>query len=119
MRITPLPSRSRNAIPLDLPPTVVLKLYDRRWINDRTEEDRWNLDREAAAQKRWKAINSGEMADDFDQVFGDDWDEMHEEEYYRRMAKVEHRHEAHDFRNSLNQKSARNASTMNVRHTAV
>ena len=52
---------------LDISEMAVLKLYDRRWIDDRKFDDEpWSPAREEAARARWKAITSGELVDDFD-----------------------------------------------------
>ena len=73
----------------DIPEVVVLKLYDRRWIDDRKFDDEpWSPALEEAAQERWKAIASGEIIDDFDTLDPDDYTQLHEEEQYRRMCKV-------------------------------
>jgi hypothetical protein len=69
---------------------VVLKLYDRRWIDDREFDNQpWSPALEEAAQERWKAIVSGEIMDDFDTLDPDDYSQSHEEEQYRRICKVE------------------------------
>lgn len=68
---------------------LILKLYDRRWIDDRRfDEQPWSPARESAAQARWKAIDSGEIEDDFDRTSEDDYDEHHDEEQYRRLCNV-------------------------------
>ena len=68
---------------------AVLKLYDRRWIDDRKFDDEpWSPAREEAARARWKAIASGELVDDFDMLNPDDYTQSHEEEQYRRICKV-------------------------------
>jgi hypothetical protein len=74
---------------LDIPKVVVLKLYDRRWIDDRKFDDEpWSPALEEAAQERWKAIASGEIMDDFDTLDRNDYTQLHEEEQYRRICKV-------------------------------
>jgi len=74
---------------LDIPERAILKLYDRKWIDDRKFDDEpWSPKREQAALARWKAIASGELVDDFDEVNPDDYTESHEEEQYRRICKV-------------------------------
>lgn len=74
---------------LGLPNKAILKLYDRRWIDDRRfDEQPWSPARELAAQARWKAIASGEIEDDFERMSEDDYNELHEEEQYRRLCKV-------------------------------
>ncbi|KAF8512748.1 hypothetical protein BU17DRAFT_95979 [Hysterangium stoloniferum] len=66
-----------------IPEVAILKLYDRRWIDDRNFDDEpWSPAREEAAQARWKAIASGELLDDFDKLHPDDYTESHEEEQY-------------------------------------
>jgi hypothetical protein len=74
----------------DIPKLVVLKLYDRRWIDDRKfDDDPWSPALEEAAQERWKAIAFGEIMDDFDTLDPNDYTQLHEEEqYYRRICKV-------------------------------
>jgi hypothetical protein len=73
----------------DIPEAAILKLYDRRWIDDRKFDDEpWSPAREEAAQARWKAIGSGELVDDFDTMDPDDYTASHEEEQYRRICKV-------------------------------
>ena len=74
---------------LDIPEGAILKLYDRKWIDDRKFDDEpWSPKREQAALARWKAIASGELVDDFDELNPDDYTESHEEEQYRRICKV-------------------------------
>ena len=74
---------------LDIPERAILKLYDRKWIDDRKFDDEpWSPKREQAALARWKAIASGELVDDFDEVNPDAYTESHEEEQYRRICKV-------------------------------
>jgi len=74
---------------LDIPEVAILKLYDRKWTDDRRFDDEpWSPKREEGAQARWKAIASGELADDFDGLNPDDYTESHEEEHYRRICKV-------------------------------
>ena len=87
MRVRVLhPSAGRSP---DIPEMAVLKLYDRRWIDDRKFDDEpWSPAREEAARARWKAIASGELVDDFDTLNPDDYTQSHEEEQYRRMCKV-------------------------------
>ncbi|KAF8523710.1 hypothetical protein BU17DRAFT_63648 [Hysterangium stoloniferum] len=72
----------------DIPEVAILKLYDRRWVNDRKFDDEpWSPTREEAAQARWRAIASGELVDDFDNLNPDNYTESHEEELYRRICK--------------------------------
>ncbi|KAF8512743.1 hypothetical protein BU17DRAFT_53861, partial [Hysterangium stoloniferum] len=72
----------------DIPEVAILKLYDRRWVDDRNFDDElWSPAREEAAQARWKAIASGELVDDFDKLKTEDYTESHEEEQYRRICK--------------------------------
>ena len=74
---------------LGFPDKAILKLYDRRWIDDRRfDEEPWSSARESAAQVRWKAIASGQIEDDFDDTSEDDYSELHEEEHYWRLCKV-------------------------------
>src|SRR6266571_4074514 len=41
---------------LDIPEVAILKLYDRKWIDDRRFDDEpWSPNREQAALARWKA----------------------------------------------------------------
>jgi hypothetical protein len=87
MRVRVLNSPSGRT--LDIPKVVVLKLYDRRWIDDRKFDDEpWSPALEEAAQERWKAIASGEIMDDFDTLDPNDYTQLHEEEQYRRICKV-------------------------------
>ena len=90
MRVRILHSSSAGSILPDIPAEVaVLKLYDRRWIDDRKFDDEpWSLAREEAARARWKAIASGELVDDFDTLNPDDYTLSREEEQYRCICKV-------------------------------
>lgn len=51
-----------------LPRQAILKVFDRRYINDRTprhyEAKPWSREREDAAQARWLQIKSGKVVDD-------------------------------------------------------
>lgn len=70
----------------DIPKVVVLKLYDRRWIDDREfDAEPWSPALEEAAQERWKAIASGGIMDDFDTLDRNGYTQLHKEEQYRRM----------------------------------
>ena len=90
MRVRVLHSSAAGSTLPDLPQeTAVLKLYDRRWIDDRKFDDEpWSPAREEVARERWKAIASGELVDDFDTLNPDDYTQSHEEEQYRRICKV-------------------------------
>ena len=90
MRVRVLHSSAAGSALPDLPQEmVVLKLYDRRWIDDRKFDDEpWSPAREEVARERWKAIASGELVDDFDTLNPDDYTQSHEEEQYRRICKV-------------------------------
>ena len=85
-----IPHSSSSAGSISLPEEVaILKLYDRKWIDDREfHETPWSPAREEAARARWKAIASGELVDDFDTLNPDDYTPLHEEEKYRRICKV-------------------------------
>jgi hypothetical protein len=86
MRVHLAPDVAQQA---GLPEKAVLKLYDRRWTDDRRYgENSWSPSRESAACARWRAIASGELKDDFEEISRDDWSEAHEEEAYRRLCKV-------------------------------
>ena len=78
-----------STVPILPEETAVLKLYDRRWIDDRKFNDEpWSPAREEAARMRWKAIASGELVDDYDTLNPDDYTQSHEEEQYQRICKV-------------------------------
>lgn len=69
---------------LELPETLILKLYDRRYIADRRyDEQTWSLEREIAAQRKWNDIAQGKGLDDYEEVKRlydeydeDDWRDM-------------------------------------------
>lgn len=90
MRVRILHSLAGGSTLTDIPEELaVLKLYDRRWIDDRKFDDEpWSPAREEAARARWKAIASGELVDDFDTLNPDEYTQSHEEEQYRRICKV-------------------------------
>ena len=90
MRVRILHTSATGSTLPDIPEELaVLKLYDRRWIDDRKFDDEpWSPAREEAARARWKAIASGDLVDDFDTLNPDDYTQSHEEEQYRRICKV-------------------------------
>ncbi|KAF8804123.1 hypothetical protein BYT27DRAFT_6709699 [Phlegmacium glaucopus] len=83
----------------DMPEVAVLKLYDRRWIDDRKFDDQpWSPAREEAAQMRWTATASGDLVDDFDTLSSDDYTPSHEEEQHRRTCKLRFETEREAYR---------------------
>lgn len=91
MRIQTLPSSPHTlAFPaLSIPSSAILKVYDRRWIDDRDSNNAaWSPSREAAARERWKGIACGDRVDDYDTVEDNDFNEAYEEEEYRRLCVV-------------------------------
>ena len=89
VRILHSSSSAGSTLPNIPEEVAVLKLYDRRWVDDRKYDDEpWSPAREEAARARWKAIASGELVDDFDTINPDDYTQSHEEEQYRRICKV-------------------------------
>jgi hypothetical protein len=121
IRIPPSSSAGSSTLP-DIPEGVaVLKLYDRRWIDDRKFDDEpWSPAREEAAQARWKAIASGELVDDFDRLNPDDYTPSHEEEQYRRLCKVRLIFSIiHSFCYGFSFVNFRNALKPNMKHIGV
>lgn len=68
MRIS-LPSDA----PPELPPNAVLKLYDRRWIDDR-HRDPWSMEHETIARAAWNETQTGTL-DPLAEEFSDDSDD--------------------------------------------
>jgi len=84
MRVTIPPETSSV-----FPENAVLKLYDRRWTDDR-ENEPWSPAREAAARVAWSEKRWVNMETlDYDCTDDDpEWEEPQWEEYYRRVAEV-------------------------------
>jgi len=87
MRVT-IPSQPSSSA---FPTNAVLKLYDRRWIDDRKKQP-WSPAREAIARAAWSEKKRDDVENLDDSRAGDPKEPAEWEEHYRRMAGVrEHR----------------------------